>query len=120
VLLESTMEGAYRDMKQWLASNRLTATAFVSDNDFIALGAIRALRESGLALGRDISVVGFDDLPFARINEPALTTIRVFNDVMGAAAFGRMTEIIRNPASPFCHTQIGTELKIRQSVRKLK
>jgi LacI family transcriptional regulator len=107
-------------MKQWLASNRLSATAFVSDNDFIALGAIRALRESGLILGRDISVVGFDDLPFARINEPALTTIRVFNDVMGAAAFGRMIELIRNPASPFCHTQIGTELKIRQSVRKLK
>lgn len=120
VPLESTMEGSYRDMKQWLSSNKLTATAFVADNDFIALGAIRALRESGIILGRDVSVVGFDDLPFARINEPALTTIRVYNDVMGAAAFSRMTEIIRNPGSPFSHTQIGTDLKARLSVANLK
>jgi DNA-binding LacI/PurR family transcriptional regulator len=119
VSLESTMEGAYRDMKQWLASNKLTATAFVADNDFIALGAIRALHENGIFLGQDVSVVGFDDLPFARINEPALTTIRVFNDVMGAAAFSRMLEIIRNPDTPYSHTRISTELKARQSVVNL-
>jgi LacI family transcriptional regulator len=116
ISLESTMEGAYRDMKKWLSENKLTATAFAADNDFIALGAIRAIRENGLTLGRDISVVGFDDLPFARMGEPPLTTVRVFNDVMGADAFRRLTEIIRNPGVPFSHTQIGTALKSRHSV----
>lgn len=116
ISLESTMEGAYRDMKEWLSSNKLTVTSFVADNDFIALGAIRAFREKGILLGRDISVVGFDDLPFAVINEPALTTVRVFNDVLGAAALNRMIDIIRNPNTPYSHTQIGTMLKVRDSV----
>lgn len=116
VELEPNMEGSYRNMMQWISENSLGSTSFVGDNDFIVLGAIRALRENNIRLGRDISVVGFDDLPFARINEPALTTVRVYNDVMGKSAFNRLTEIIKKPDSPYTHTQIGTSLKIRNSV----
>ena len=70
IKLEPNMEGAYKDMKQWLSVNNLSSTAFVGDNDFIVLGAIRALREENIKLGHDISVVGFDDLPFTRFSEP--------------------------------------------------
>ena len=117
--LESSMDGAYRDMSQWLERDKIKSTAFLADNDFIALGAIRALREKGHRLGDDISVVGFDDLPFTRINEPPLTTIRVYNDELGAAAVDRIVELIRKPDQPFRHMRIGTELKERGSVREL-
>jgi DNA-binding LacI/PurR family transcriptional regulator len=117
--LEPNMEGSYRNMMQWLSENNLRSTAFVGDNDFIVLGAIRALRENNIRLGRDISVVGFDDLPFARINEPTLTTVRVYNDIMGKSAFRRLTEVIQKPDAPYIHTQIGTSLKIRNSVTSI-
>ena len=119
IKLEPNMEGAYKDMKQWLSVNNLSSTAFVGDNDFIVLGAIRALREENIKLGHDISVVGFDDLPFTRFSEPPLTTVRVFNDVMGAVAFNRLTEIITKPNIPYPHTQVGTALKIRGGVSSL-
>lgn len=117
VPLSSTMEGAYQDMKLWLESNKPCA-AYVADNDIIALGAVRALRERGYMLGRDVSVVGFDDLPFTRISEPPLTTVRVFNDALGAAVFKRLADISADDF-PFTHTLVGTELKVRGSVLKL-
>lgn len=51
-------------------------TALIAFNDVSAIGAIRALREAGLRVPEDISVVGFDDIPFAAYQNPALTTIR--------------------------------------------
>lgn len=116
IYLGPNMDDTYRAMKQWLENNELKSTAFVSDNDFIALGAIRALREQGITLGKDVSVVGFDDLPFTSINEPPLSSVRVFNDVLGSTVFARMVEVIRNPGKPFSHIRVGTELKERESV----
>lgn len=43
----------------------------------IALGAMKALQEMGYKIPEDVSVVGFDDLPFSEISNPALTTLRV-------------------------------------------
>jgi DNA-binding LacI/PurR family transcriptional regulator len=44
-------------------------------NDNMAVGALRALREAGRSVPHDVAVVGFDDLPVARITDPALTTV---------------------------------------------
>jgi LacI family transcriptional regulator len=51
-------------------------TALVAANDLVALGAILALEERGVAVPRDVSVVGFDDLPEAAFFRPPLTTLR--------------------------------------------
>ncbi len=50
-------------------------TAIVCATDRLAVGAIHACHESGLRVGRDISIIGYDDLPMARHIEPPLTTI---------------------------------------------
>lgn len=54
-----------------------TLTAVVAANDTVALGACAALRDSGLRIPDDVSVAGFDDLPFSIDAVPALTTVRL-------------------------------------------
>lgn len=54
-----------------------TPTAVVAGNDLIALGALRALRVHGLRCPDDVSVVGFNDMPFAEDFNPPLTTVHV-------------------------------------------
>src|SRR4030095_6723421 len=63
------------------ATRRLLAaaakfTAIFAFNDVSALGAIRALRERGLRVPEDVSIVGFDDIPSAAYQNPGLTTVR--------------------------------------------
>jgi LacI family transcriptional regulator len=59
-----------------LLDRRLPFTAIFAFNDHSAIGAIARLKEHGLDIPQDISVVGFDDIPSARTNNPSLTTVR--------------------------------------------
>ena len=75
----------------YLATRRLLAsghpfTGIFAFNDISAMGAIRALREAGLRVPADVSVVGFDDVQSAAFNNPALTTIRQPLHDMGVLA----------------------------------
>ncbi|WP_368658719.1 LacI family DNA-binding transcriptional regulator [Metabacillus halosaccharovorans] len=67
-------ESGFNLMKKFLALNR-TPTGVFAANDEMALGAIRAIRTMNLRVPEDISVIGFDDIHFSSIFEPALTTI---------------------------------------------
>ncbi|MER7607746.1 LacI family DNA-binding transcriptional regulator [Nocardioides sp. NPDC127503] len=61
-------------------------TAVLAGNDLIALGALRALRARGLRCPADVSIVGFNDMPFAEDFSPPLTTVRVPTELMGRRA----------------------------------
>jgi LacI family transcriptional regulator len=61
-------------------------TAIIALNDTMAVGALAALRERGVAVPDQVSVVGFDDVPIARDVTPALTTIRLPLEEMGVRA----------------------------------
>jgi LacI family transcriptional regulator len=61
-------------------------TALVAFNDISALGAMTALREAGLKVPEDVSVIGFDDIELASIAYPSLTTVRQPLHEMGAMA----------------------------------
>jgi len=75
-------------------------TALFAHSDLIALGAIRRLREAGLRVPDDVSVVGFDDLPIADYVEPALTTIHQPMREVGARAAGFVLDQIAGGAAP--------------------
>ncbi len=78
-----TMEGARA------AATRLVqrgTTAIVTAGDIQALGSIRAARRLGLAVPRDVSVIGFDDSAFMTCTDPPLTTVRQPIEAMGQAA----------------------------------
>lgn len=78
-------EGGYRGTQQLLAQ-ATRPTAIFATADLMALGVIQALRDSGLRIPDDISVVGFDDIPAATITTPMLTTINQPKYEMGKRA----------------------------------
>lgn len=83
----------YLVVNKWIKDNTLP-TAIVCGDDHIAFGAIDALRENGLSVPKDISVIGYDDHPFASKLHPNLTTVRQPAVEMGikgvAALFAEM------------------------------
>lgn len=88
-------------------------TAIVAANDTVALGACAALRDQGLRIPDDISVAGFDDLPFSVDAVPALTTVRLPLSEAGARA-GRLATGTETPP-PGGVATIGGELMVRAS-----
>ena len=61
-------------------------SAIFASNDVMAMGVMDAIREKGLQIPEDISVIGFDDIPQAMLVRPALTTVRQPLEKMGRAA----------------------------------
>jgi LacI family transcriptional regulator len=75
-------EGGYRAMRDLLRLDPLPEALFAA-NDLMAIGAMTAIHETGLRIPDDIAVVGFDDIPAARLVTPQLTTVAQFADQLG-------------------------------------
>jgi LacI family transcriptional regulator len=88
----------YKATKKLLASGEAFSALFAF-NDISAMGAIRALRESGLQVPEDVSVVGFDDIQSAAYQNPGLTTVRQPLREMGRAAAEILLKRINRPGS---------------------
>jgi LacI family transcriptional regulator len=115
---ELTVHGPYTRQSGYEATLELLRrspdlTAIVAANDTVALGAAAALRERGLRIPDDISVAGFDDLPFSVDAVPALTTVRLPLYEAGARA-GRLATGAEEPP-PGGVATIGAELMVRGS-----
>ena len=89
-------------------------TALFAYNDLSAIGALRALRDSGLRIPEDVSVVGFDDINSAAFQIPSLTTIRQPLDRMGEIACDILLERIQGGANPV-EVTVDPELVVRES-----
>jgi LacI family transcriptional regulator len=89
-------------------------TAVFAANDIQAIGAISACRDAGVQVPRDLSIIGFDDLPVAEFSNPKLTTIHVPGDRMGHLAAMRIFEMINGTPSS-CSEVLGVELVVRES-----
>jgi len=119
VILTANMDGAYRDMKEYLKTNPPLPTAFFADNDVIALGAMKAMAEKGIRVPEDVSIVGFDDVSFSSISSPPLTTMRVPKLELGRAAVRRLNDVIRDQDDIKIKVQMCTQFVERESVRDL-
>ncbi|MFG2145037.1 LacI family DNA-binding transcriptional regulator [Streptomyces sp. NPDC048696] len=93
-------------------------TAVVAANDTVALGACAALRDRGLAIPGDVSVAGFDDLPFSMDAVPALTTVRLPLCEAGARA-GRLA-MGKEPVPPGGIATVHGELMVRGSTGRAR
>ncbi|GAB3875149.1 LacI family DNA-binding transcriptional regulator [Kibdelosporangium lantanae] len=91
-------------------------TAIIAGNDLIALGCYAALESSGLRCPADVSVIGFNDMPFANQQRPALTTVRIPHYGMGFESARLLLERIGAPASPAKRVVLPVELIRRDSV----
>ena len=111
-----THEPGYYATQRLLAANT-PFTALFSFNDVSAIGAVRALREAGLRVPQDVSVVGFDDVQSAAFQNPALTTVRQPLNRMGVLAAEALLRRIAEPGDAPPHKQlvVDPELVVRES-----
>lgn len=105
-------------MQTLLASeNKFTAVFVASDN--VAMGAKSALREAGLRIPDDISIIGFDDIPWAKYSDPALTTIRLPAQELASSACLMLLNLMQGSEPEERHLILDTDLVVRKSCRKL-
>lgn len=112
-------EGGYEAIRAYLAEGKKLPTAIVMANDSVAFGAIRALKEQGYEVPRDVSVVGFDDHALSARYQPALTTLRVDFEGVLEQLTTSLIDHIEGKASGAIKFVAKTEFIERESCRKL-
>lgn len=106
-------EEAFGSIQQLLEKGLDFDAVFAGDDD-AAIGAMRALKLAGRVVPRDVAVVGFDDVPFARYLSPALTTVRAPIEQVGREAVRQLVRLIGGQQAEAL-TLMRTELVIRES-----
>jgi LacI family transcriptional regulator len=116
-----TLEGAYRDMSALLdARKEAMPTAFFAANDIMAVGCVRAMKEHGIRIPADVSMIGMDDLSICQITNPVLSTIRVFREEIARIAVIRLVDMMDETMfSCIQKTEVSVELVDRKSVLDL-
>jgi LacI family transcriptional regulator len=118
---ELTVEGDYQQQtgfeitKKLLQSVDPPPTAIFASNDLSAFGAMDAVREYGLHIPDDISIIGFDDIPQASFVYPKLATVRQPLELMGQVAVKLLLEQIEDQSRPPQRVALETQLVIRDS-----
>ena len=100
---------------QHLLSQSKSPTAVFAASDRLAIGAYAAIKEAGLTIPGDVSVVGFDDIDVAAYCDPPLTTIRVPALEIGTLAVGLLLDAIEKETSRIRQYLLDTELVVRAS-----
>jgi LacI family repressor for deo operon, udp, cdd, tsx, nupC, and nupG len=109
-----TVESGVRATEALFASGAEFSALFCA-NDEMAIGAMQALRARGLRIPQDVSIVGFDDIRFARYTDPPLTTIAQPKEELGRQAMRSLLEILDNPHTPPTKRVLSTDLVVRGS-----
>jgi DNA-binding LacI/PurR family transcriptional regulator len=98
-----------------LLASQPCLTALFAANNLTTLGALDAIRERGLKIPDDISIVGFDDMPWAPLLQPPLTAIAQPTYELGQKAAELLLERLKDPRKPVSHVQLDTALVVRGS-----
>jgi LacI family transcriptional regulator len=106
--------GGERGVQVLLAEARFP-TAILCSNDLTAIGAIRALKQAGMRVPEDVSVVGADDIPFAALTQPQLTTVKMPRLRLGRLAMEILGEMMADRETEGRNAVLETELVIRES-----
>ncbi len=90
-------------------------TVIFCGSDLIAMGAMNALEEAGVKIPEDISIVGIDDISFAFLARPPLTTISVPRERLGITAFHALDKMLKLKRRIGADYRLETELVVRKS-----
>lgn len=116
---EYDFTGGYNATKKLLALPDLP-TAIFAFSDTMAAGSMKCAMEQGLKIGRDIDVVGFDNIELGEMLTPTLTTVSQPQQELGATAFDLLLEKMNDIRSICKGIILPHQLIIRESTRKLK
>ncbi len=95
VTLPYPEQASYQAFKTYLEKSPHLPTAFVSEDDTMSIGAMRALQEAGFRVPEDVSLVGFNNRPNCETVQPGLTTIDVPKQSFGITAIDALVQLIR-------------------------
>jgi len=109
-----TREAGYRSMRRLLELPD-PPTSVICCSDMSAIGAMEAVRDAGLSIPEDISIIGFDDIEMASLVRPALTTVRQDMITIGRRAVELLDELINDEEQSPPQEIVPTELVIRDS-----
>jgi DNA-binding LacI/PurR family transcriptional regulator len=107
--------GGGQDACQRLLRLSKPPTAMFATSDVLAIGALTAAQAAGKQVPRDLSVVGFDDIPFAAFTVPPLTTVRQPIEAMARLGIDLALRRAANPGAPTETYSLDPELIIRMS-----
>ena len=114
-----TEDAGLTGMRKILAADD-SFTAVIAANDLLALGCYDALAERGLKCPGDVSVTGFNDMPFSDRLSPPLTTLHIQHDELGVQAALLLLNEIRNPGLVPKTLTLDPELIVRESTTRLE
>lgn len=122
---ELIVEGTFKLDSGFRGANTLLErganfTAIFACNDLMAVGAIKALKRSGLSVPEDVSIIGFDGIPLCEYIEPALTTVAQPIYEMGRTAAILLFESIKKGTIPKEHIILDTRIEVRESTREVR
>lgn len=100
---------------QRLMERGVRFTGVIAANDLMAIGAMEALKHSGRRIPEDVAVVGFDDITFASLVSPALTTVAQPKYKMGQLAMDRLLVLLESTDGGPQHIVLPPELVVRES-----
>nr|BBH87685.1 LacI family transcriptional regulator [Thermosporothrix sp. COM3] len=112
-------DSAYAACKR-LLERGVHFTALFGANDNVAIGAMKALREAGLRVPEDVSLIGFDDIDMVEHLTPALTTVHIDKEAMGNVAVRRLQDRSMEPNMTAITCIVAVKLVKRDSVRSCK
>ncbi|MCQ4080859.1 LacI family transcriptional regulator [Streptomyces sp. RB6PN25] len=108
----ATAEDVVRAVDEALAAR---PTALLAFNDLVAFAALARLRELGIKVPEDVSVTGFDDIPYARLAVPALTSVRSPQPELGTLAWQVLSSLLAGE-TPVGFQTISAEVQHRETV----
>lgn len=114
-LLTPTLMQSYTEMKAYIKKKRKIPRIVFADNDVIAIGAMKAMSESGIRIPEDVAVIGFDDVNLAETSNPPLSTVRVECSLIGTMATVMLINEIQQKSPSYSKTKVGGNLIIRTS-----
>lgn len=110
-----TLEAGYQAMQAWLAAKRPLPTAFQALNDYVALGALRALVDAGLRVPEDISMIGYSNIDLTHYTLPRLTSVSHVHLKLGSQAVRTIVQGIETAGLPASRVNLKSCLVVRES-----
>lgn len=120
---ENILIGDYESQQAYsttinLLKNNKDITAIFAISDIMAIGIAKAIIDSGLEVGKDISLIGFDGLDISKFYNPSITTVKQPKDIMAEKSIEHLLLLINNQEE-HKHIILNTELVQRESCRKI-
>ena len=110
-------QSGFDSMQSLLSSGGDFSAVFVA-SDNVAMGAKSALREAGLSIPNDISIIGFDDIPWSAYSDPPLTTVRLPAQKMASEACLLLLDLMKGNTPEKRNLILETQLVVRKSCRE--